>query len=284
MKILTIANQKGGVGKSALTCQLAHYLTAQKYSVLVIDFDHQCHTSKALKLHNNTYVGFNSFELLCNSDLSGSISTFLSKVIRAEIILPLPFIGLIPGSQNLNMLERIPNEHNNYIENIKIFCEQVKGCFDICLIDTNPNQDIRYISALSISDYVLSPIQMNQESIDGLIDFFNHRYYGFNNIKDKINSELSFLGVLPSMVQSTLLQKENFIEVKKELSKYLIKTKSREVAYIPFSSAIAEAQQKGIYVADIKKSAARKAFKITKAAFAAIEKRLNLGVKNGVKI
>lgn len=58
--------------------------------------------------------------------------------------------------------------HNSFATNYQKFLKNVDSLFDVCLIDTNPNPDIRQVASLIVSDYVLSPIQLNQEAIDGI--------------------------------------------------------------------------------------------------------------------
>ncbi len=286
MKILTIANQKGGVGKSADTCQLSYYLASLGYRVFVSDLDHQMHTSKPIvkAFKNAPPLSISIFhEIFSSMDIiegnKKEIQGFGKKPKFAKC--ETGVLCLAPGSQRLNLLEREKLKHNDYVNNLKSFMDYLDGHFDICIIDTNPNPDIRVIAALTVATHVITPIQLNQESIDGLSDFLNHPNYGLNNIKQKLNKKLKFVGALPSMVQGSKYQKDNFEEVKKHLKHFLIPLNddSGEFAYVPFSVSIAEAQQQGVPLFELKKSSARKAWQTTKRAFDAIIDSIGLEKK-----
>ena len=63
--------------------------------------------------------------------------------------------------------------------------------FDVCVIDTHPNPDIRVIAALATADYVLSPLQLNQEAIDGVRALLHHQRVGFHKIRAMLNPKLT---------------------------------------------------------------------------------------------
>ncbi len=266
MKILTVANQKGGVGKSTNLTQFAYYLRSLGYRVLVSDFDHQGHTSKPIIKSEKAYLSVSGYDLLSTK--------------FQELSLKKHNFVLSPSSPKLVFLEREKHLHNDYIQHLQEFLTYYKNEFDICLIDTNPNPDIRVIAALSVATHVLCPIQLNQESIDGLKDFFKHPNYGLHNIKQKLNKQLKFVGALPSMVQGNPFQKDNLAQIKRDLKSLLIPVAGDDMdyAYIPQSVAFAEAQQAGLFIGDIKKSSARKAWHITKQSFNAISQSIGLEV------
>jgi chromosome partitioning protein len=189
MKTLVLANQKGGVGKSAIACQLAYYLTERSAKVLFLEFDHQLNSSKAL----------------------------LKSGKGAQA----PFI-IVPGDLDLQGLERQPTAHNAFVNALKAFLDRNAERFDICIIDTNPNPDIRYASALVNATYVLSPIQLNQEAIDGIGALLNHSRYGIRKIKAALNPGIDFIGVLPNMVEPTPFQRSNLEQVVKGFHQLLI--------------------------------------------------------------
>lgn len=97
MKTLLLANQKGGVGKSAIACQLAHYLTDKRGKrVLVIDLDHQANTTKALRGSGVVSVS--------NTSAAASLSEKGASVEDA------PFV-LMPATDELRKLEKQPASH-----------------------------------------------------------------------------------------------------------------------------------------------------------------------------
>ena len=256
MKTLVLANQKGGVGKSALATQLAYYLNRQGRSVLVIDLDHQSNTSRPLR--DNPAV---------------SVADFTAADLLSDNYLPdLPKGGivLVPGHDSLTQLERRREDHNAFATNLR---NALKGwaAFDVCLIDTNPNPDIRYAAALISADYVLAPIQLNQEAIEGIYGLINHPRYGITRVKAALNPGLRFLGILPNMVEPTPFQRGNLQALAAKFGPRLLCRRDEGGAitfgFIPKRSAMAEAQAASVFLPDLGKTAARDAWREVKPVF-----------------
>ena len=164
---------------------------------------------------------------------------------------------------------------------LKSFLVSVANQFDVCVIDTNPNPDIRYAAALIISDYVLSPIQLNQEAIDGIGSLLNHHRYGYHKIRAALNPSLELIGILPNMVEPTPFQRDNFKQLATSFSQLLISVDEKDAkqfAFIPKRSAVAEAQAGGLFIGEFKKTAARDAWREIKPSFDAIARRMKLEV------
>lgn len=180
MKTLVLCNQKGGVGKSAVATLLAHHLTHRGQRVLAIDLDHQGNFTKPLRMSGRaTPSAFASDALL-----TGTAPSLPDK----------PFV-LVPGDRTLLGLERQPALHTPFARNFRSFLTTVNAAFDVCVIDTNPNPDIRVIAALVSADFVLSPIQLNQEAMDGVSGLLNHDRVGLRKIKAVLNSKLVLIGL-----------------------------------------------------------------------------------------
>ena len=130
------------------------------------------------------------------------------------------------------------------------------------MIDTHPNPDIRLIAALATGDFVLSPIQLNQEAIDGVRALLHHPRVGFHKIKAVLNPKLAMIGLLPTMVEPTPFQKANFIALVQKYAPMMIQLSDAagHFARIPKRSAIAEAQADGLLLWEMKKTAARDAW------------------------
>lgn len=265
MKTLVQANQKGGVGKSALGSQFAYFLRAAGLRVLFVDLDHQQNSSKAiLKSGRAVAPGFTASDVLLKGKLDVPDSGFV----------------IVPGDDKLSSLEREPSSHNAIASNLRSFLAGVSAQFDVCLIDTNPNPDIRYASAMIAGDFVLSPIQLNQEAIDGIAALLKHPRYGYFKIKEVLNSKLDLIGILPNMVENTPFQKGNFQQLAQAFAKLLIPMddSGKAFAFVAKRSVIAEAQAEGAYIAEIKKTAARDAWREIKPAFEVIARRMKLEV------
>lgn len=248
MKTLVLANQKGGVGKSAVATLLAHHFARQGLRVLAIDLDHQGNFAKPLlKSGRATDAGVTSDKLM---------TTEVRGLPRD------PFV-VVPQAPNLLMLERQPAMHTPFARNVRAFLQAIDAQFDVCVIDTNPNPDIRVISAMASADFLLAPIQLNQEALDGVNGLVNHERVGFRKIKAVLNPKLAMVGLLPTMVEPTPFQRANFVQVIQKFLPLMIRLGSDpgDLASIPKRSAIAEAQAAGEVLWEMKKTAARDASK-----------------------
>jgi chromosome partitioning protein len=181
-------------------------------------------------------------------------------------------VVLIPGDRALLGLERQPAMHTPFARNLRGFLAAMGERFDVCLIDTNPNPDIRLIASLASADFVLSPIQLNQEAMDGVSALLNHERVGVRKIKGVLNPKLHLVGLLPTMVEPTPFQKANFVQIVQQYRPLLIPVGSGagEFAFIPRRSAVAEAQAEGAVLWEMKKTAARDAWKEIEPSIARI--------------
>ncbi|RQO53413.1 ParA family protein [Paucibacter sp. KBW04] len=248
MKTLVLANQKGGVGKSAVSTLLSHYIAGRGKRLLAIDLDHQGNFSKPLKLSGRA-----------------ELSSFSSSAILTGAVEELPeqpFV-LIASDRILLGLERQPELHTPFARSFRSFLARVDAQFDLCIVDTNPNPDIRVISALASADFVLSPIQLNQEAMDGVSGLLNHERVGLRKIKSALNPKLNLIGLLPTLVEATPFQRANFVQVIQHYQHLMIPVGQQvgQFAYIPRRSSIAESQASGELLWEMKKSPAREAWK-----------------------
>jgi chromosome partitioning protein len=253
MHTLVLANQKGGVGKTAVATLLVHQLARSGHRVLALDFDHQGNFSKPLRLSGRPAVA------------AVTADTLMTGPPPA---VPLrPFV-LVPSDRALLGLERQPALHTPFARNLRAFLTGVDRQFDVCVIDTNPNPDIRVIAALASADFVLSPIQLNQEALDGVGALLNHDRVGLRKIRAVLNPRLHLIGLLPTLVEPTPFQKANFVQLVQQYRPLLIPLAPKEgegggggFAHLPRRSSIAEAQAHGEVLWEVKKTAARDAWR-----------------------
>lgn len=246
MKTLVLANQKGGVGKTAVATLLVHHLVQQGRRVLAIDFDHQGNFSGSLARSNRaTPAGVMAAQLL---------SEPVSAMPGADLV-------LVKGDWALSMLERQPTLHTPFARNLRAFLAKMDPHFDLCVIDTNPSPDIRVIAALASANFVLSPIQLNQEAMEGVHGLLNHDRAGVRKIKALLNPKLHLIGLLPTMVEANPFQRANFAQIVQRYYPLLIRIGEQpgDIASMPRRSAIAEAQAHGDVLWEMKKTAARDA-------------------------
>ena len=248
MKTLVLCNQKGGVGKSAVATLLAHHLANRGRRVLAIDLDHQGNFTKPLRMSGRAAL---------SAFASDTLMTGTAPALPGQ-----PFV-LVPGDRALLGLERQPALHTPFARHFRSFLAAVNDAFDVCVVDTNPNPDIRVIAALASADFVLSPIQLNQEAMDGVSGLLNHDRVGLRKIKAVLNSKLSLIGLLPTLVEPTPFQKANFLQVVQQYHPLMIRIGDGPGAFasIPRRSCIAEAQAAGEVLWEMKKTAARDAWR-----------------------
>lgn len=253
MKTIVLANQKGGVGKSAVAVQQAYFCHLIKgLRVLFIDFDHQHNSSKALKTG-----GIATVSLLQASRI---LTTKIDAVEDAEFVL------VAADNAELLKMEKQGDKHNSFATNLQAFLQAVDADFDVCIIDTNPNPDIRQLAPLVVSDFVLSPLQLNQEAIDGIGDLLNHNTIGIRKIKAAINPKLELIGILPNLVEPTPFQRENFRALSTHFANLLIPMDSGFAA-IKKTTAVPEAQALGLPVWKLGKTSGRDAWVQIKPVF-----------------
>ncbi len=258
MKKVVASNQKGGVGKSAIICQYAHYLNSLGLRVLVIDLDHQKNTTKALITGGAvTVANVSAFDMLTKED---------KTISNPEAF------TLVQATPELTAIEKNGTLHNSFATNYQKFLKSVDSLFDVCLIDTNPNPDIRQVASLIVSDYVLSPIQLNQEAIDGIGGLLKQ----IQAINQKLNPNLKLIGILPNIVEPTPFQKDNLKAIVQHFSKYLIKNADGSYAFVKKTTAIAEAQAQGIPTNRLGKTSGFTAWAELKTVFESINKFMEI--------
>jgi len=202
MKVITIANQKGGVAKTTVVVNLADELSRLGLKVLVVDFDPQANATETL-LQKEIHVK------------TGAWYVFEPKIDMPDNnIYPTRFtnIDILPSSIMLSEREnnaKMINPHGL----LKIFLNRVNKQYDICLIDTPPNLGLFVLNALMASDYLFIPTVLERYAVVGLGALFNTL-----EIIASMNEGIKILGVFPVMVN---LRLSAHIKVKKDLKEEL---------------------------------------------------------------
>lgn len=256
MRTLTFANQKGGVGKSALTCQLAYYLAQKRgLRILVIDLDHQGNTTNAMQTGGIATID----ETPASTLFMAGIQTLKCNHDNYPVVIP-------ADAPQLRTLEQKADQHNEFATNLKRSLRAISHLFDLCIIDVNPNPDIRQLAALVVTDFVVSPVQLAQESIDGIGAMLNDPAIGIRQVQKKINPNLRLLGILPNLVEPTPFQKTNFADMAMHYGSLLIPLNDGFAA-IKKSTGIFEAQATGAPIWASKKSSSRAAWQSIEPVF-----------------
>lgn len=195
MEVITVANNKGGVGKTMQCYQLACHLANKGHKVLVIDLDSQANLSSTFNLHIQ--------RTLIPEWLIGDVSL-------EEIMVPSEGEGkfhanitVVPASRHMANLSKllilsegeIRKEVGRKERLLKTRLQEADGLFDYIVIDTPPMLGDELIMSLVASNRILIPTQAQDYSIDGLEELMDT----FEIIKETENPSLSF-SIIPSMV------------------------------------------------------------------------------------
>lgn len=195
---ISLLNQKGGVGKTTSTRNLAEYFAIKKGKrVLMVDIDAQCNLSQLSGCEEKDITMYEAFkgktpiaypvkeniDILPNSKDFSSIETEIANSFRREML-----------------LDKALNNFNS--------------SYDLCLIDCPPNLGLITINAMATSDYVLIPMEaslFSYEALDRMIETLN------TIRNEKVNSNISILGIfLTKYVESTIVTREIMNDFKKD--------------------------------------------------------------------
>ncbi|PVZ82660.1 chromosome partitioning protein ParA [Serratia sp. S1B] len=234
MKVLVTANQKGGVGKTSTLVHLAFDFVERGLRVAVIDLDTQGNASYTLQ---NNVSGINA------SELWGRIDENRFSLMPKEGIALIESDTQLANVEKQNLAEMIENFRAN-------MNHLAHNGFDVCLIDTAPTLSNALVGALASADYVVSPIELEVYSIQGIKKMLTT----FTQVKRKMNSKLEFIGMVPSKVDGRNPRHVSHLQELKTAYPTLIVPVS-----VGLRNSIADALASHVPVWKIKKTAARKA-------------------------
>lgn len=208
-KVISIANQKGGVGKTTTAINLAASLAAVEHPTLVIDIDPQSNTTSGLGIDTKTVTN-SVYEIMIGS-------TDIEDTIRQT---ELDFLDLVPSHINLvgAEIEMIDREERERI--LKKAIESVRDKYDFVIIDCPPSLGLLTINALTASNSIVIPVQCEYFALEGLGQLLNT----IKIVRQHLNPDLDIEGVLLTMYDTrTRLSNQVAEEVKRYFDEKVFK-------------------------------------------------------------
>ena len=209
-KVIAVANQKGGVGKTTTAVNLASSLAATEHPTLLIDFDPQANCSSGIGIDPRT-VAASTYEVLIGD-------TSLDDAVHST---EMPFLDVVPSHINLvgaeiEMIDVMDRER--ILKNALV---QVRKKYDFIVIDCPPSLGLLTLNSLTAADAVLIPVQAEYFALEGLGQLLNT----IKIVRQHLNPELEIEGVLLTMFDTRLrLSNQVAAEVRRYFGDKVFKT------------------------------------------------------------
>ncbi len=226
--VISVTNQKGGVGKTTSSVNIAYFLAKAGKKTLLIDFDPQGNATSGLGIDKQQLTATMKDVILEEKDLS-------------EVIMPTEHkqLFLAPTTPHLANTEVELAQADHRFSRLKMAIEKVSGEYDFIIIDSPPSLSLLTVNGLIAARYVLLPVQAEFYALEGLGQLLET----MKLVRKSMNPTLELLGVLPTMMDSrTTLSNQVHEEIKKHFPGKVFETT------IPRNIRLAEAPSHGLPV------------------------------------
>jgi len=226
--VISVTNQKGGVGKTTSAVNIAYYLAKQGKKTLLVDFDPQGNATSGLGVDKQA--------------LNGTMTeVILETKLLVDVILPTDHknLFLAPTTSHLANTEVELAQANRRFTRLKNAINTLNDFYDFVIIDSPPSLSLLTVNGLIAARYVLLPVQAEFYALEGLGQLLET----MKLVRKSMNPTLDLLGVLPTMVDGrTTLSGQVHEEIKKHFPGKVFKTT------IPRNIRLAEAPSHGLPV------------------------------------
>ena len=226
-KIICIANQKGGVGKTTTAINLAASLAASETKTLLIDCDSQGNASSGMGIDRNLITKKNLYHSL------------IGKVPLKEVIVGtmLPYLDVVPANQDLIGIEVEFVNLKDREKKLRNLLKKLDAAYNFIILDCPPSLGFLTVNALVAADYLIIPLQCEYFAMEGLGYLLNT----VKLVKTRLNPSLALAGILLTMFDTrNLLSHQVSEDVRKHLGKKVFNT------IIPRNVRLSESSSHGL--------------------------------------